>query len=164
VRDDEARTRRPRIGGVAAPTSEDGEILAIDQCEGEAELRLKFILPLPNHSSRSGDKNKIDAPPQEHFPKNQACFHRLAGADIVGNQQIDPWKAQGLPQWKKLIGVLVDAGPERSLEQVPIGGSRGIPAERAQIGRKYTRIVSSQLRDARPTFVLQNRAVELRVP
>jgi hypothetical protein len=69
VRDDEARTRRPRIGGVAAPTSEDGEILAIDQCEGEAELRLKFILPLPNHSSRSGDKNKIDAPPQEHFPK-----------------------------------------------------------------------------------------------
>src|ERR1700730_12941904 len=70
VRDDEARARRPRIGGIAALTSEGGEMFAIDQREGEAELCLKFVLPLPNHSGRSGDENEINAPPQEHFAEN----------------------------------------------------------------------------------------------
>src|ERR1700678_249995 len=129
VRDDEARTRRPRIGGIATLASEGGEMFAIDQSEGETELCLKLVLPLPNHSGGSGDENEINASPQEHFAENQTGFDRLAGADIVGNQQVDPRNAQGLPQWKKLIGVLVDAGPERSLEQVSIGGGRGIPAE-----------------------------------
>lgn len=87
-------------------------MFAIDQSEGEAELCLKFVLPLPNHSSGSSDENEINASPQEHFAENQTCFHRLTGTDIVGNQQIDPRKAQGLPQWKKLVGVLVNAGPE----------------------------------------------------
>ena len=80
--------------------------------------------------------------------ENQTGFDRLAGADIVGNQQVDPRNAQGLPQWKKLIGVLVDAGPERGLEQVLIGGSRSIPAKRAQIRREYARVVGSELRNA----------------
>jgi hypothetical protein len=118
---------------------------------------------LPNHSSGSGDENEINTAPQEHFAENKARFHRLAGADIVGNQQIDPRKAQGLPQWKKLVSVLVDAGAEWSLKQVPIGGGRGIPAERAQIGREYARVVGSELRNAGPAFVLQNRAVEFRI-
>jgi hypothetical protein len=139
-------------------------MFAIDQSEGEAEFRLKFVLPLPNHSSGGGHENKINAPPQKHFAENQTCFHRLTGADIVGNQQIDPRKAQSLPQRKKLVGILVDAGPEWGLEQVSIGGGRGIPAERAQIGREYARVVGSELRNACPAFVLQNRTVELRVP
>jgi hypothetical protein len=112
----------------------------------------------------AADEDEINTPAQQHFAENQACFHRLTGADIVGNQQIDPRKAQGLPQGKKLVGVLVDAGPEWGLEQVPIGGGRGIPAKRAQIGREYARVVGSELRDAGPAFVLQNRAVELRIP
>jgi hypothetical protein len=103
-------------------------MLAIDQSEGEAELCLKFVLPLPNHSSGSGDENKINPSPQEHFAENQTCLYRLTGADIVGNQQIDPRKAQCLPHGKKLVGVLVNAGSEWGLEQVPIGGGRGIPA------------------------------------
>src|ERR1700674_5147872 len=139
-------------------------MFAIDQSEGEAELCLKLVLPLPNHSGGSRDENEINASPQEHFAENQTRFHRLTGADIVGNQQIDPRKPQGLPQRKELVSVLVDAGPEWGLEQVPIGGGRGIPAERAQIGREYARVVGSELRDAVPALVLQNRAVELRVP
>jgi hypothetical protein len=103
-------------------------MFAIDQSEGEAKLRLKFVLPLPNHSSRSGDENEINAAPQKHLTENQTGFHRLAGSDIIGNQQIDARKTQGLPQGKKLVGVLVDAGAERSLEQIPIGSCGGIPA------------------------------------
>src|SRR5277367_5293997 len=44
------------------------------------------------------------------------------------------------------------------------GGGRGIPSEGPQIGRKYAWIVGSELRDASPAFILQNRAVELHVP
>jgi hypothetical protein len=69
-----------------------------------------------------------------------------------------------LPQWKKLVGVLVDAGPEWGLEQVPICGGRGIPTERAQIGGEYARIVGAELSDVGSAFITQNRAVELRVP
>jgi hypothetical protein len=58
----------------------------------------------------------------------------------------------------------VDASPEGGLEQVPIGGGRGIPAQCAQIGREYARVVGSKFRDAGPTFVLQDRPVELCVP
>ena len=164
MRDDEARTRRPRIGAIAALASEGGEVFAIDEGEGEAELRFKLVLPLPNHSGRSGDENEIDAPPQQHFAKNQTRFDGLAGADVVGNQQVDPRKAQRLPQGEKLVGVLMDAGPERGLEQVSVGGGRGIPAQRAQIGGKDARVVGSELRDAGPAFVLQNCAVEFGVP
>src|SRR5258708_5929771 len=102
VRDDEPRARRPRIGGIAALASEGSEMLAIDRSKGQAELCLKFVLPLPNHSSRSRHENQINASPQEHFAENQTCFHRLTGTDIVGNQQIDARKAQGLSQGKKL--------------------------------------------------------------
>jgi hypothetical protein len=66
-------------------------MFTIEQCEGEAELCFKFFLPLTNHSSRSGDENKIHAPAQKHFPEHQACLDRLAGADIVGNKQIYAW-------------------------------------------------------------------------
>ena len=68
------------------------------------------------YASRAHWDATINASPQEHFPENQTCFHCLAGADVIGNQQIDPRKAQGLPQWKKLVGVLVDAGPEWGLK------------------------------------------------
>jgi hypothetical protein len=57
------------------------------------------------------------------------------------------WKAQGLSRGKKPVGILVDSGPEWGLEQVPIRGGRGIPAERAQIGREYAGVVGSELRD-----------------
>ena len=58
----------------------------------------------------------------------------------------------------------MDAGPEWRLEQVPISGGRGIPAERAQVGRENSRIIGSDLGDGSPAFIAQDRAVELRVP
>src|SRR4030081_3907781 len=67
MRDDEPRTRRPRIRSIAALTSKGGEMFAINEDEGEAELCLEFILPLPNHSSGSCDQNEINTAPQEHF-------------------------------------------------------------------------------------------------
>jgi hypothetical protein len=68
-------------------------MFAVDQSEGEAEFGLKFVLPLPNHSGGGSDENEINAAPQKHFTEYQTCFHRLTGAHIVGNQQIDARKA-----------------------------------------------------------------------
>ena len=101
---------------------------------------------------------------QQQFLHHQTRFNSFAEADIIGNQEIDSRKPQGFSQWKKLIGVLVDPGPERGLEQVPIGGGRGIPPERAQIGREYARVVGSKLCDAGPALVLQHRSVEFCIP
>jgi hypothetical protein len=86
----EGRTRRPWIGSIAALASERREIFAIDQSERKTELCLKFVLPLPNHSSGGGHEDEIDPPPQKHFAENESRFHRLAGADIVCDQQVDP--------------------------------------------------------------------------
>src|SRR3984893_3667174 len=77
MRDDKARTGRPRIGCIAAVTSQGGEVFAIHQSEGEAKLCLKFILPLPNHSSGSCHEHEINATSQQHLAENQTCFHRL---------------------------------------------------------------------------------------
>ena len=65
---------------------------------------------------------------------------------------------------EKLIGVLVDAGPERRLEQVAVGSRRGVPAQSAQIGGEDARVVGPELRDARPSLVGQNLGVEFGVP
>jgi hypothetical protein len=139
-------------------------MFAIDQSKGEAKLCLQFLLPLPNHSSRSSDQNEIDAPAQKHLAQNETCFHCLAGAHIVGDQQVDPRKTQCLAQRQKLVSVLMYASPEGGLEQVSVGSGRSIPAERAQVGGEDARVVGSELRDAGPAFVLQNRPVELRIP
>ncbi len=145
MRDDEARSRGPRIGGEAALAPERGEIFAIDERERQAELGLKLVLPLADHSGRRGHENEIDAPPQKHFAEDQARLDGLAGADVVGDQQVDPRQPQRLSQRKKLIGIEVDAGAERRLEQVPVGGGRRVPAERAQIGGEDRRIVGAVL-------------------
>jgi hypothetical protein len=96
--------------------------------------------------------------------RNETCLHCHAGADIVGDQRVDPRKTQCLAQRQKLVSILMDACPEGGLEQVSVGSGRSIPAKRAQVGGENARVVGSEPRDTRPPFVLQNRPVEFCVP
>ena len=110
----------------------------------------EFVLPLADHAGRRGDEDEIDPPPQQQFAQDEPRLDRLAGADVVGDQQIHAGKAQRLSQGEKLIGVLMDAGPERRLKEVAVGGGRRVPAQRAQIRGKDARVVGPEFGDGRP--------------
>ena len=117
-----------------------------------ARLRSRALRSLPDHPAGAPTRTKSTRAAQEHLAQNQTCFHCLAGAHIVGDQQVDPRKAQCLAQRQKLVSVLMDASPEGGLEKVSVGSGRSIPAERAQVGGENARVVGSELRDAGPAL------------
>ena len=88
----------------------------------------------------------------------------LAEADVVGDQQIDARQPQGLAQGKELIGVEPDAGAERRLQQIAVGGGGGAPADRAQIGGEHLGAVGPAASDLRPGVVLDDARTDLGVP
>ncbi len=134
VRQDEARTRRPGIGAVAAAAAQCLQMLGVDDLEREAEFGLQFVLPLLRHRWRCEHQCEIDAATQQQFAEHEAGLDRLAEPEVVGDQQVDPRQAQRLAKREQLIGIEPDAGAERRLEQVALGRSRGAPADGAQIG------------------------------
>ena len=89
---------------------------AVDDREPQPEPRLKFIRPLPKHRGRRRNDDKVDPTPQQQFAQDEAGFDRLAEADIIGDQQIDPRKYERFAQRFELIRVEADARPERCLK------------------------------------------------
>jgi hypothetical protein len=89
VRQQEERTREPRVYGEAAFTPNGRKIFAIDDRECEPELGLKFILPLARHRWRRAHNDEIDAASEDELAQDQTGFDGLASADIVRDQQID---------------------------------------------------------------------------
>ncbi len=98
MRDDEARADAPRIGGKAARPPGVQEVLTVDDGEVEAEFLRQLVLPLQQHRGRSRDDDHLDAATQHQLLNDETGFHRLAEADIVGDQQIDAWQLQRLGQ------------------------------------------------------------------
>ena len=148
VGDEEARAGGPRIDREAAPAAQLADALAIDDVEGEAELALELVLPLHEHGGRRGDHDQVDAPPQQQLADDEPGLDGLAETDVVGDQQIDARQPQRLAQRQELVGVEPDAGPERRLQQIAVGGGGGAPADRAQIARPEPR--GCRARRARP--------------
>ena len=128
--DDEPRAGRPWVYGKPARAAHRGQGLAIDDCEGQAEFGFQLVLPLERHRRRGRDHDAVDPPPQQQLSDDQPRLDRLAETDVVGDQQIDPRQPQSLSQWRQLIGVEPDAGAERRLKEVAIGGSGRAPLQR----------------------------------
>ena len=91
------------------------DALAIDNIEGKTELAFQFILPLHRHGGWGRDDDVINAPAQQKLAGDQPGLDRLAEADVVGDQKVDPRKSQGLAQWQQLIRIEPDSGAERRL-------------------------------------------------
>ncbi len=164
VRNEEPRSGRPGVGAIAPLASEDGEIVAVDDREAQAELRFELILPLSHHARWRGDNREVDPPAQQEFAKDQPGLDGLAGADVVGDQQVHARKTERLSEREELIGVLVNARTEWRLKEVPVGCGRGVPPERAKVGGKNARIVGPHLRDVGPSLADKNLGVEFGVP
>ena len=148
MREDEARAGGPRIDGKAAQAPQLVDALAIDNIEGQTELALQLVLPLHRHRGRGGNDDEVDAPAQQQLARDQPGFDRLAETDVVGDQEVDPRKSQGLAQRQQLVGVEPDAGAERRLQQIAVGGGRRAPADRLHIGRQDLGAVRRTAADA----------------
>jgi hypothetical protein len=63
-----------------------------------------------------------------------------------------------------LVGVDVDAGAKRRLEQLRIGGGDAIPAQRVQVGREQSGLIEASGRQVLPRSVVENLGIDLLVP
>ena len=88
----------------------------------------------------------------------------LAEAGVVGDEEVDARQTERLAQRLHLVGVDLDAGAERRLEEVRIGGRDAVPAQRVEEGRELARSVEALGGEVLPTLFLEDPAVELVVP
>ncbi len=103
-------------------------------------------------------------PPQQQLARDEASLDRLAQTDVVGDQQIHPRQPQRLSQRQQLIGIEPNAGAERRLQQIPVGGRRRTPADCAQICGENLGAVRRSLPDARPGVLGQDAKRRFRRP
>ena len=69
-----------------------GEVVSVNDRECQAKLSFQFVLPLAHHAGRRGDDYVVDPPAQEQFANHKTSLDRLAQANIVSDQQVDPRK------------------------------------------------------------------------
>ncbi|WP_316225049.1 MULTISPECIES: hypothetical protein [unclassified Bradyrhizobium] len=136
-------------------------MLAVDDREIEAEFLRQFVLPLQQHRCRCGDHDGVDPAAQQELAHNQAGLDRLAEADIVADQEIHTRQLQSLGERQQLIGFEPDAGAERRLEQLAVGGGRGAPFGRAQIGAQALRALEGAREQRRPVVGIEDLRLQL---
>ena len=140
------------------------EVGAVEDLEDEAEALLELGLPLLEHRRRRGDDDRLGLLAQQQLARDQARLDRLAEAGVVGDEEVDARQAQRLAQRLHLVGVDLDAGAERRLEEVRVGGGDAVPAERVEEGRELARSVEALRREVLPALFLEDPPVELVVP
>ena len=122
VRRDDAAEGTPRIRVHAEAFAKRVRLRAVDQIEVQRELGPHLLLPLRPERGRRQNQHALDAPAQQQLGENQAGFHRLAEADIVGDQQIDARHAQRLQQRDELevfnlYGAVEGTGDRKTFER-----------------------------------------------
>ena len=136
----------------------------VKDLEDQTEALLQLRLPLLQDRRRRRDDYRLDLLPQEKLARNQARFDRLAKAGVIGNEQAHARQPQRLAQRLHLVGVDLDACPERCLEEVRIGRRDAVPPQRVQEGGKLTGLVEAPRREIPPALLFQNPTVDLVIP
>src|SRR5215471_7887674 len=78
MRNNEARTRRPRVDRKAPQTPYLRYPLPVDDLERQTELRLKLVLPLRRHCRRGGNDDEIYPSPQQQLAGDKPRLDCLA--------------------------------------------------------------------------------------
>ena len=164
VRQDEARSRRPRVRAMPAAAAQILQMPPVDDLERQAELGLQFLAPLAGHRGGGQHHREVDPPAQHHLAQDQPRLDRLAQPHIVGDQQIDARQPQRLAQGEQLIRVEANAGAKRGLEQVALGRGRGAPFDRAEIGGERLRSISTAEPERSPCLLVAQPGVDLGIP
>ena len=159
VRDQKPGMGHPRIDGETRLAPHARHIRAVEDDEGETEAGLHLVAPLREHRWWAGHDDPVDPPAQQKLAGDQPGLDRLAEPDVVGDEQIDARQAERLAQGLELVGVDADAGAERRLEKIGVGGGNAVPQQRPQIRRKQRWFVEPLFGDGRPTIVGQHLGV-----
>ena len=164
VRDQEAAVRAPRIHAEAALPAHAGQVLAVETGEEQAETLLEFRLPLLEHRGRRGDHDLLRLLAQEQLAGDQARFDRLPEPGVVGDEQVDPGQAERLAERLHLVGINLDAGPERGLEEIRVGGGHAAPPQGMQEGRERLGRIEALGCQVAPAFFREDAAVQFVIP
>ena len=156
--------RAPGVDAEAALAPHPGEVVAVDDLEQQTEAFLQLAAPLLEHRGRGGDDDVLDLLAEQQLLGDQAGFDRLAEAGVVGDEQVDPGELERLAQGLHLVGVDLDPGAERRLEERRIRRRDAAPAHGVQEGGELVLAVETVGADLLPVLVLEDLPVELVVP
>ena len=164
VRHEEAAVGTPRVDPEAPLLANPGEIRAVEDHEEEAEALLHFGLPLLQHGRGSGDDDCLRLLAKQQLAGDESGLDGLAEAGVVGDEQVDAGHAERLAERLHLVGVDLDAGPKRRLEEVRIGGGDAVPAQGVQERAEMAGRVEAPAADVVPRLLLEDATVDLEVP
>ena len=156
--------RHPRVDAEAALATHARQVGAVENLEDQPEAVLQLALPLLEHRRRGRDDDGLRLAAQQQLAGDQPRLDGLPEPGVVGDEQVDPRQPQRLAQRLHLVGVDADAGAERRLEQVRVGGRHAVPAQRVQERREPARVVEAPLGEVLPALFLEDAAVDLVVP
>ena len=128
VRDQEATVRAPGIHAETALLPDLREVGAVEDREQQAEALFHLRLPLLQHRGGGSDNDGVDFLPEQQLARDEAGFDGLAEAGIVRDEQIDPWQPERLAERLHLVGVDLDSGTKRRLEEIRVRGGDAVPA------------------------------------
>ena len=116
MRDEKSRVRAPGVDAKSSLAADSLHVLLVEDLESETEPNFQFIFPLDQHRRRAANDDFLRLLPQKQFSGNKPGFNGLAQTDVIGNEEVDPWKAKCLSERLELISVEPDAGAKRRLE------------------------------------------------
>ena len=160
----EAAGGAPRVGAVATLLPHLGHIGPVHHGEGEAKAAGHLLLPLAKHRGRAADHHPADPLAQQHLPQDQTRLDRLAQAYVVSDKQAHPGHVESLAQRFQLVGLHIDPGPIRGLEQFGIGGGGAVPTQGVEVGRKLSGLIKATLGHRLPAALPQHLEVDLPLP
>ena len=164
VRDQKPAVRAPRVDAEAPVPAHLRQVGTVQDHEQETETLLHLPLPLLQHGGGGGDDHGAYLLAQQQLAGDEAGLDGLAEAGVVGDEQVHPREAKRLAQRLHLVGVDLDAGPERRLKEVRIGGRDAVPAQSVQERAEVARRVETPGAEVGPRFLFQNSAVDFEVP
>jgi hypothetical protein len=88
----------------------------------------------------------------------------LAKPDVVGDEQVNARKEQGLAERLERIGIDADAGVKRGLEQSWVGGSHAVLAQRVEVRGELSRLIKALLPNQLPALGVEDLRAQLQIP
>ena len=132
VGDEKAAVGAPRVDPEAPLLADPRKIRAVENHEDEAEALLHLGLPLLQHGRGRGDHDRLRLLAKQQLACDEAGLDGLPQTRVVGDEEVHARQAERLAQRLHLVGVDLDPGAKRRLEEIRIGGGDAVPAERMQ--------------------------------
>ena len=164
VRHEKAAVGTPRVDAEAPLLANPREIRTVEDHEEEAEALLHLGLPLLQYGRGRGGDDGLRLLAKQQLAGDESGLDGLAETGVVGDEEVDPGHSERLPERLHLVGVDLDAGAKRRLEEVRVGGGDAVPAKGVKERTEVAGRVEAPGADGAPRLLLEDAAVDLEVP